>query len=374
MKNFCSLGSSTQLPLSLLLAGSVLGVSTFGVYHVSAQEFIADPEQTQVGIEVSTLNNESELNPLLYINSPEKYIHSTWHQKEDLEITWQVPPAVEAVAVSLTDDSDYEPRYLSESVYSPAIDSFLVKNEDLHSGTQFVNIQMKDMNGWSMVTSLQINIDEESPLPFSIIAVGGQKVSAQPAITFTAFDKDSGIDHYEVTIKTLSGQIINEYELPTSSDSSSLNLRDLDDGEYEVIVKAVDGVGNVTVSQKILRFDSRSETHLLTDKVLAPINLIVYGLSFLVLLQFLLYRREKLSQQKRENRLATETKDINQQIKRVFLALHEDVTEQVGQIRKNSRMTKKEIADNLAQSLEVSEILLNKEVEDVERILKENQR
>jgi hypothetical protein len=74
----------------------------------------------------------------------------------------------------------------------------------------------------------------------------------------------------------------------------------------------------------------------------------------------------------REEKLRRETRDIQDQMEKIFSALRDEIYDQINTITKRKRLSKgeKEAVDGLHQALEVSETLIEKEINDVKTILR----
>jgi hypothetical protein len=74
----------------------------------------------------------------------------------------------------------------------------------------------------------------------------------------------------------------------------------------------------------------------------------------------------------REEKLRRETKEIQDQMEKIFSALRDEIYDQILSITARKRLTpkEKEAIEGLTQALEVSETLIEKEINDVKAILK----
>ena len=83
-----------------------------------------------------------------------------------------------------------------------------------------------------------------------------------------------------------------------------------------------------------------------------------------------MYMRKQNEQ--KEHKLRRETKEIQDQMEKIFSALRDEIYDQINMITKRERLSKKEreAVEGLNQALEVSETLIEKEITDVSKILK----
>jgi hypothetical protein len=74
----------------------------------------------------------------------------------------------------------------------------------------------------------------------------------------------------------------------------------------------------------------------------------------------------------KEERLRRETREIQDQMEKIFSALRDEIYDQINMITKRKRLSQKEkeAVEGLNQALEVSETLIEKEINDVKSILK----
>ena len=104
----------------------------------------------------------------------------------------------------------------------------------------------------------------------------------------------------------------------------------------------------------------------------SPTNLLIILLVIVIILQtiFVWYERKILRQ--KEDKLRRETREIQDQMEKIFSALRDEIYDQVNMITKRKRLSKneKEAVEGLNQALEVSETLIEKEINDVKSILK----
>jgi len=328
-----------------------------------------------VNIEAALPTNVSTTPPPVIFFS-ELYTASNWHADVPVFISWDLTDDIEAVAVALTNDSGFEPRYESQYVHTPPTSEFGVDTNSLVNGTQYINIQFMDSSGWGDLVSLPVNIDFTPPEPFMTQVIYGDKnYNYEPILRFQTVDKHSGLAGYKIEVYNgdpeTSSSIISS-EASEADGIKGMILEGLESKKpYVVRIYAIDNVGNQTISDTYITVPGFRDLYTAFKQVFNPYNVLIYGLLLLVLLEFLYLHRQRRFYVDREQKLIKETKEINTQSIRVFEALREDVSEQITLMKKKTRMPKQEIIDNLTQSLEVSEMLLDKEVADVEKLLKE---
>jgi hypothetical protein len=81
---------------------------------------------------------------------------------------------------------------------------------------------------------------------------------------------------------------------------------------------------------------------------------------------------ERKQYRKKEEKLRKETREIQDQMEKIFSALRDEIYDQINNISKRPRLSvkEKEAVEGLNQALEVSETLIEKEINDVKKILK----
>jgi len=296
-----------------------------------------------------------------------------WYGTTDGVFTWTLPFDVDAVAVEISDDQENIPQENEDAIYDPAIEEFVVNSENVSDGVQYVSINFQNQVGWGAVNNRRLQIDTTPPEPFAINVKTGTTESSFPLLTFEAEDETSGIASYEMTIAS------NE-PITITPDEAELGylLRDLEDGTYTVKVVASDQAGNIRES---------SEAVLITAGWIKPVevldegsfwdyfsllNLFIFFLLVVILLQIIYFWYEHKNLKEKEEKLRRETREVQDQMEKIFSALRDEIYDQVNTITKRKRLSakEKEAVEGLTQALEVSETLIEKEINDVKTILK----
>jgi len=296
-----------------------------------------------------------------------------WYDVVDGVFTWTLPFDVDAVAIEISDNQENIPQENEDAIYDPAIEEFVVNRENISDGVQYVSINFRNQVGWGAVTNRRLQIDTSPPEPFAINVETGTTQSSFPLLTFEAEDKTSGIASYEMTIAS------NEPITITPGEAKlGYLLRDLEDGTYTVKVVAVDQAGNVRES---------SEAVLITAGWIKPVevldegsfwdffsalNLFIFFLVVIIILQIIYFWYEHKNLKEKEEKLRRETREVQDQMEKIFSALRDEIYDQINTITKRKRLSAKEktAVEGLTQALEVSETLIEKEINDVKTILK----
>jgi heme exporter protein D len=296
-----------------------------------------------------------------------------WYKTTDGVFTWTIPFDVNAMAIEISTSTTNVPSDNEEAILIPPVDEFRITKDIVTDGVQYLSIQYKNQVDWGAVLNRKLQIDTSAPEPFEVVVRAGTTPSSFPLIIFEAKDKTSGISHYEMTIAG------NE-PIRVTPDEAKLGylLRDLEDGTYTVKVLAYDLAGNIRESSKAVLITAgwikpaeELEKTSFWD-FFSPTNLLIILLVIVIILQtiFVWYERKILRQ--KEDKLRRETREIQDQMEKIFSALRDEIYDQVNMITKRKRLSKneKDAVEGLNQALEVSETLIEKEINDVKAILK----
>lgn len=292
-----------------------------------------------------------------------------WYNKVDGIFTWELPFDVNVIAVEIATSSDNEPT----TVIDPPVEEFVVSAENLVDGIQYLSIQFKNQVGWGAITNRKIQIDTKPPEPFVIRKQEGTTASSFPLLIFDAVDLTSGIDRYELVIA-------DKEPITVTPEEAKLGylLKELEDGTYTVKVTAFDKAGNKIESTTPVLItagwtkpvDVVEEVSIWSFFTGANILILLLGLAVVILFGYIIFERKQFS--KKEERLRKETREIQDQMEKIFSALRDEIYDQVNNITKRPRLSakEKEAVEGLNQALEVSETLIEKEINDVKKILK----
>jgi len=344
-------------------------------YTISAT---ATPEPTPVDDTPAAADEPAEDNAAITFGDPPRAPEvgsqafldpELWYRTTDGLFTWELPFDVDTVAVEIATSSENEPS----EVFDPPIEEFVVNSENLSDGVQYLSVQFQNQVGWGAITNRKIQIDTTPPEPFTINIQAGTSPSSFPLLVFEAIDKTSGIEMYEMTVA-------DKESVEITPDEAKLGylLKELEDGTYTVTVVAADKAGNETVSTvpvlitagwmpAVEEVDESSFWAFFTG-----INLLIMILLIIIIMQFTFIFYERKLHAKQEEKLRKETREIQDQMEKIFSALRDEIYDQVNAITKRPRLSakEKEAVEGLNQALEVSETLIEKEINDVKKILK----
>jgi hypothetical protein len=216
-------------------------------------------------------------------------------------------------------------------------------------------------------------IDTIPPEKFSIDVRAGNSATAFPLLTFKANDTTSGIAKYEMSIA--GGE-----PFDVTSDEAALGylLKNLEDGTYTVRVTAFDMAGNKTESSVpvLITAGWKPPVEVVAGTTFWDLfkgkNLVIIILVLIIISMLAYHYHARKQHELREQKLRKETKEIQDQMEKIFSALRDEIYDQINSITKRERLSKKEkeAVEGLNQALEVSETLIEKEITDVGKILK----
>jgi hypothetical protein len=306
------------------------------------------------------------------IGSPIFLDPELWYNKTEGLFTWTLPFDVTGVAIEITTNPDNKPEEHKEAITESLVNEFAVTKDIVKDGEQYISINFKNQVGWGVATNRKLRIDTAAPEPFAINVQAGTSPSSFPLLRFVAKDITSGIDYYEMTVA-------DKEPFRITPDEAQLGylLKELEDGTYTVKVLSVDKAGNKRESSVAVLITAGwvKPVEVLEESspwdFLTPINLFVFFLIVVIILQIIYFWYEHRTLKDREEKLRRETREIQDQMEKIFSALRDEVYDQVNAITKRKRLStkEKETVESLTQALEVSETLIEKEINDVKVIL-----
>ena len=296
-----------------------------------------------------------------------------WYKTTEGVFTWTLPFDVNVVAVEISTSSENQPEENKDAIMNPPTTEFILSKDNVSDGIQYLSIKYKNQVGWGTVLNRKIMIDTTAPEPFVIQTNIANSKSGFPLLNFVANDVTSGIDYYDMTIAG------NE-PIRVTPDETKLGylLRDLEDGTYTVKVVAYDKAGNTRESTVAVLITAgwikpvETQTQTSIWDFFTAANLFVAFLLLVIAMQFIYLWYDRKQNRIREEKLRRETREVQDQMEKIFSALRDEIYDQINMITKRKRLSKKEkeAVEGLNQALEVSETLIEKEINDVKSILK----
>ncbi len=296
-----------------------------------------------------------------------------WYNVTEGKFEWEVPFDVNELAVMIATSADNQPELTRSAIQKPPTNEFIITRDVITDGVQYLGIKYRNQVGWGTVLNRKLMIDTTPPEPFTIDVRISNSQTGFPQLNFAATDTTSGIDFYEMTIAD------NE-PIQVTPDEANVGylLRDLEDGTYTVKVVAVDRAGNKRESSVAVQINAGwvkpAETVIETTiwDYFTARNIFLAILLLIIALQFLFIWYDRKQNKLREDKLRREVREIQDQMEKIFSALRDEIYDQVNLISKRPRLSirEKEAVEGLNQALEVSETLIEKEINDVKTILR----
>ncbi len=316
----------------------------------------------QEGIVASNETDVYAGGPDAPVVSSDTYINkAAWYRPQDVTFSWELDGNITAVAAELHNAPGEEPQ----KSYRPAISEITFTADDFTEGTQYLTVQLRNNEKWGAFTDHVIKIDNTPPEPFVVVA--NTLKSERPALVLTweATDTLSGIDFYTVQINN------NAPETLTLAEVKSGYLLDVDPNEqYNLSVSAYDKAGNSRTIDTLLvptippSALSTGAFGKIADDA-ASLLVAIMSAVMLLLFGYLIYERQRYARQLKL--FKKEANDIHNQLLRIFTALRFEIHDQIRGITSKKRLNKgeKEAVDGLHKALTVSEMLLEREIQDV---------
>ncbi len=296
-----------------------------------------------------------------------------WYTRTVGKFTWDIPFDVNAVAIAISTSSNFVPSTNSENIVEPPVESFEITEGMISDGIYYLSVQFRNQVGWGAVNNRKFMVDSTPPDSFTIDVIPGSSDRSFPTLRFESRDAMSGISHYDM-------EIANREPVRITPDEARLGylLRDLEDGTYTVTITAFDKAGNRTISTAPVLITAGwlpPETDEEKDSFwsfLTGTTLLIIFLILIIVGQSIYIYFDRKQRNATEHRLRRETKEIEEQMTKIFSALRDEIYDQINTITKRPRLSKreKETVEQLNQALEVSETLIEKEINDVQSILK----
>ncbi len=342
--------------ISLLSSGGYYAVTPSSEPALGVQ----DMEVAAVLIDLEVPPGAPNLNSTVFPDS------NLWYNTTEGVFSWNLPSDVTRMAVELTNSPDNVPTTIAD----PLVEEFVVRSELLVEGVQYLSIQFKNEFGWGEVTNRELKIDTIDPDTFSVYTMPESLPSEFPSLVFETQDETSGIEYFEVAIL---GKV--PFEVSPEDGKNGYKLSELEDGVYPIKVTAYDKAGNSTENSISVTVNAgwSQPQDIVKNKKSAPHHskIDIFVLMLIIIFEFLyiLYERNKLF--KKEEKIRKETMEVQDQMQKIFSALRDEIYDQINNITKRPRLSKKEkeAVDGLNKALEVSETLIEKEIKDVKQML-----
>jgi hypothetical protein len=297
------------------------------------------------------------------IESPTHEDSELWYKANSATFAWDIPYGVLGVQTLFDDKPDTAPTELHE----PPISEW--KKSEIPDGTWYFHAAYKNRGGWGSSTHYKIQVDSTPPEEFTATAVGGD-LTAQ--IRFEAKDTLSGIALYRVGIDGGRTRDVQSSEIL----NGGYTITNLDPGDHTINVIAVDKAGNereasasvtVTGTKPVPEGEKAVETS--GFGAIYWVSLLFMA-ALAVVITMLIQERRKYHEEK--DRIKRETAEAGDKLINIFGVLRDEIEEKVLELSHKPNMTDNErnILEGLKDALDISEELIDKEIEDVRKLLK----
>ena len=310
--------------------------------------------------------------PAPVVESPSHPDEELWYTEDTAEFTWDIPGGVTTVRILLDSEPDTDPTV----AYSPPIDTRII--DGLDEGVSYLHIDYKNDSGFSETTHRKIQIDLTPPAIFDIVIVPNSDASSTPYLSFATTDEISGIDRYEIQVSDQDPVTLTAEQMDALP-SEGWQMPRLFDGTYLVTIKAFDLAGNMSESDVSVELatgyvDAPPESAAPEEMIDEGINwwfvvAMILLVAVLLLMAVIYMQRSRFL--KERDYLRRETKEVRQKMEKIFSVLQDELEEQIRSLDKKPRLSadEKRVLKSMRQALEVSEAFINKEIEDVEKVL-----
>ncbi len=349
---------------SRVLAGAgqdVSGGTQGGVYTLTRA---AEPQESRAAAPTRP-SRGSGLKP----RPPKEIVSSThpdedtWYATSTVAFTWDVPYGILAVrtgfgaATSSIEMKEHEPP-ITEVTY-----------EGVEDGIWYFMLAYKNRNGWGEPKSYRVQIDTAPPEPFTLSAEGGDRAAR---LRFFATDTLSGVATYAIAVNGLEVETVDARNV---AEGIPYLLQGLSPGTHEITVTAYDRAGNATAARgTVVVTGAPTEKETAAQQPLTPGIFywvtIGYAILLVALIALLLFERKRHADER--DRIRAEAVEAGERLVGVFDALREEIEEKVLALSHKPNMTDNErkILESLKEALDISEELLDKEIEDVRKLVK----
>jgi len=158
---------------------------------------------------------------------------NSWYGNANPVFAWNIPSGITGFSFLLDQTSNTIPDDTSEGVDTAT------GYADLADGTWYFHIKAQNENGWGEVTHFRIRIDTALPSLTAVLTGGSETTDTTPGLVVHAEDGGSGIVRIELQID--GGTSIDI----TSYNNLEYTLPELGIGTHTLLVRAVDGAGNI---------------------------------------------------------------------------------------------------------------------------------
>jgi hypothetical protein len=291
----------------------------------------------------------------------------TWYATTTALFTWENAIDVTSVRVLLDQASSTIPTVTTE----PAISD--KEYTDLKPGENWFHVRLKNEAGWVEVTHRRALVDIAPPEPFTVTATPDAVTPDAAVVQFTTTDALSGLDRYEIVVEGGDTKKLKATDVPASGyilSGLSAGVHTFKVFAYDKAGNKQESAGNVSVAGppavKAKGGDDEEKPSVFTGSYILSL-LLAAALAFLV--GYMIYDRRVAQRDKWKAK--READEIRERLETIFSVLRQELDEQLSVLaqKPNPSPTDREVQDRLREALDISEELIDKEVEDVRKLL-----
>ena len=233
----------------------------------------------------------------------------------------------------------------------------------------YFHIQFRNSAGWGASAHRKIQIDHTKPDSLTVAIEQTSPSDAMPKILLSASDIPSGIDRYEIALDGGDPRSALAKDLT----SAPYQTAQLSVGSHVAVVRALDKAGNA--SDPVMKIfavapmveEAKSKGLSVPYWLLIISALVLIALAAGLFVLFIAMKAQRIRVARRQNELVAEAKATSKRAGEVFIALKQEVEEQLNSADLGTDAQAKErIVDELQGALDVSEELIQKELSDIE--------
>ncbi len=311
-----------------------------------------------------------ELPGIPTVNSATHLDPEKWYKENTVTFAWDVPATVDSIK-TLFDESPRSAPTVSHN--PPTIDE---EFKDVSDGVHYFHIVFRNSAGSGTAAHRKVMVDKTPPEKFSVVQKEDSSGSGEVVILFNATDTASGIDRYEVAVD--GGKAVPVALGDVTAAGYALPLQN--PGEHSAKVLAYDRAGNIAAGE--LKFSVAGEIPAPVKKAdeEVPVKSGVGAMYWIVLLCLVavavFFGARMFSERRRyiseRELLKHETDEAGEKLGKVFGVLRDEIEEQVHTLsnKPNLSDTEREILEKIKDALDISEEILDKEVEDIRKLLR----
>jgi hypothetical protein len=288
---------------------------------------------------------------------------TVWYKDRTVKLIWDIPYGVTGLKLGFDDKVEGKAVELHEP---PTAD---FSKEDVVDGVYYFHAMYMNRGGWGSSTTYKISVDGTPPDEFTATATGGD-LTAQ--VRFEAKDALSGISLYRIGLDAARTRDVQPSELV----SGGYTLTNLDPGDHTITVIAVDKAGNEREAKVPVTVTGTKPV----DPSTQPVQTSGFGPIYWVSLLFMaalaivitMLIKERRAYNEEKDHIKREAMEAGDKLINVFGVLRDEIEEKVLELSHKPNMTDNErnILEALKDALDISEELIDKEIEDVRKLLK----